>query len=171
MTRSTQSCQSMREHHLQTTWTWFIQLPTQSISLTLSMQKSKYTTYLSQVLHTHSKVQQLSSCIGIVWFFSSVKCYCWSLSMSSHAYFIINPIKQTAWTRQYCSKAWCYFQYATVDLVMATRTARRITCSDGAFKGCKVQPMFQFSWNSAEASRQRCLCSLSSTPLPGVQVA
>ena len=50
-----------------------IQLPTQSISLTLSMQKSKYTTYLSQVLHTHSKVQQLSSCIGIVWFFCQCK--------------------------------------------------------------------------------------------------
>ena len=26
------------------------------------------------------------------------------------------------------------------------------------------------SWNSAEASRQCCLCSLSSTPLPGVKL-
>ena len=29
----------------------------------------------------------------------------------------------------------------------------------------------RISWNSAEASRQCCLCSLSSAPLPGVQVA
>ena len=47
-------------------------------------------------------------------------------------------------------------------------------------KCCKVEPVFQFSpssgrvgnsWNLAEASRQCCLCSLSSAPLPGVQVA
>ena len=29
----------------------------------------------------------------------------------------------------------------------------------------------RISWNSAKASRERCLISLSSTPLPGVQVA
>ena len=30
-------------------------------------------------------------------------------------------------------------------LVVATRTARRTMCHDWAFKGCKVQPGFQFS--------------------------
>ena len=140
-----------------------IQLPTQSISLTLSMQKSKYTTYCTLTL----KYSNCPVVLALFGFSASVKCYCWSLAMSSHTYFIINPIKQTAWTSQYCSKAWCYFQYATVDLVMGTRTVRRITCSDGVFKCCKVQPMFQFSWNLTEASKQCCLCSLSSVPLPG----
>ena len=31
--------------------------------------------------------------------------------------------------------------------------------------------LVRISWNLAEASRQYCLCSLSSTPLAGVQVA
>ena len=39
-------------------------------------------------------------------------------------------------------------------MIIATRTARRITCTEWAFKACKVQLMFQFIWNSAEVSRQ-----------------
>ena len=170
MTRSTQSCQSMREHNLQTTWLY---------NFPLNQSASPCSCRRASIRHICHKCCTLtpkyySNCpvvFALFGFSASVKCYCWSLSMSSHAYFIINPIKQTAWTRQYCSKAWCYFQYVTVDLVMAARTARRITCLDGAFKCCKVQPMFQFSWNLTEASRQCCLCSLSSVPLPGVQVA
>ena len=63
--------------------------------------------YLSQVLHTHSKVQQLSSVLATppvcamshcFTFSVSVMCHC--SSRSSPDCFIINLIKQTAWTCQ-----------------------------------------------------------------------
>ena len=106
MTRRTQSCQSVREHHALADYIDLItlQLPSRSISLTLSMQKSKIsTTYLSQVLHTHSKVQQLSSVLATppvcamshcFTFSVSVMCYC--SSRSSPDCFITKLIKQTA---------------------------------------------------------------------------
>ena len=89
-----------------------LQLPSQSISLTLSMQKSKYTTYLSQVT---DKCCTLTLTVQLYWqhllkmvetftgtplicamstFSFSVMCHC--SSRSSPDCFIINLIKQTA---------------------------------------------------------------------------
>ena len=65
-----------------------------------------------------------------------------------------------------------YWIFTTMH-ALVMHGARRTTYHDWAFKGCKVQPRFQFSpawsalrklvritWNSAEASRQCCLCNL-----------
>ena len=60
------------------------------------------------------------------------------------------------------------------------RAARRTTPHDWAFKRLhssarvpvqSISERVRVSWNSAEASRQCCSCSLSSAPLPRVQVA
>ena len=60
-------------------------------------------------------------------------------------------------------------------------TVRKTMCHDWVFKtrlqsSARVpvqsnSERVRISWSSAEASRQCCLCSLSSAPLPGVQAA
>ena len=46
---------------------------------------------------------------------------------------------------------YCMRQYK--HQILATWTARRITCPNWAIKACKVWLMFQFSWNPAQGSR------------------
>ena len=45
------------------------------------------------------------------------------------------------------------------------------TCNWHDINPQSILERVRISWNSVEASRQCCLCSLSSAPLPGVQVA
>ena len=165
-----------------------LQLPTQSISLTLSMQKSKYTTYLSQVTDKcctltlkYSNIQlYLQHLLQMVETFTGTPLIC---AMSSFSFSVCVIVHQG---HHQSHKA------NSMNMPVLFRGLMSFTVFDskhqpwlwllGLLGGSHVwmeplkvakfsQLMFQFSWNSAEASSYCCLCSLSSTPLPGVQVA
>ena len=159
MTRSTQSCQSMREHNLQTTCTWLYNFP-------LNQSASPCPCRRASIRHICHKCCTLtlkySNCPVVLALFRFF-CQCKVLLLISSN--VITCLLSKP--HELASIVPRLDVIVSVDLVMGTRTVRRITCSNGVFKCCKVQPMFQFSWNLTEASKQCCLCNLSSVPLPG----
>ena len=112
--------------------------------------------------------------------YSEAGCYLLLATVGAHEWCLFSTNKHHSWALtvptvnniqplNFHHQAWLWHRTARRTMVTTEPIKRLLSSARVSVQSSSER--VRSSWNSAEASRQCCLCSLSFAPLPGVQVA